>query len=111
MENPGETLVGDYLRYVKGCDFVDYNVYTKHVQGEIDAQNRGQVIILAILDPHGFSHRCPEARESSSPVQCIMCWPGGTGGRPLCWVTTTGGCCCGLCEVVPQNGARVLLMK
>lgn len=36
MENPGETLVGDYLRYIRGCDFVDYNVYTKHVQGEID---------------------------------------------------------------------------
>lgn len=36
MENPGETLVGDYLRYIKGCDFVDFNVYTKHVQGEID---------------------------------------------------------------------------
>ena len=36
MENPGETLVGDYLRHVKGCDFVDLNVYTTHAQGEID---------------------------------------------------------------------------
>jgi hypothetical protein len=36
MENPGERLVGDYLRYVKGCDFVDFNVYTTATQGEID---------------------------------------------------------------------------
>jgi hypothetical protein len=36
MENPGERLVGDYLRYIKECDFIDFNVYTKLVQGEID---------------------------------------------------------------------------
>ena len=36
MENPGERLVGDYLRHIKGCDFVDFNVYTKTTQGEID---------------------------------------------------------------------------
>jgi hypothetical protein len=36
MENPGERLVGDYLRYVKGCDFVDFNIYTTATQGEID---------------------------------------------------------------------------
>ena len=36
MENPGETLVGDYLRHIRGCDFVDYNVYTRTTQGEID---------------------------------------------------------------------------
>jgi hypothetical protein len=29
-------LVGDYLRHVRGCDFVDFNVYTKTAQGEID---------------------------------------------------------------------------
>jgi len=36
MENLGERLVGDYLRHIKGCDFVDFNVYTKKAQGEID---------------------------------------------------------------------------
>lgn len=36
MENPGERLVGDYLRFIKRCDFVDFNVYTTAVQGEID---------------------------------------------------------------------------
>ncbi len=35
MENPGERLVGDYLRYIKGCDFIDFNVPTKKVQGEL----------------------------------------------------------------------------
>ena len=36
MENLGERIVGDYLRHIEGCDFVDFNVYTKAVQGEID---------------------------------------------------------------------------
>jgi hypothetical protein len=36
MENIGETLVGDYLKVVCYCDFVEYNLYTPDVQGEID---------------------------------------------------------------------------
>ncbi|HEV7798600.1 MAG TPA: hypothetical protein VGO73_10615 [Pyrinomonadaceae bacterium] len=36
MANVGEILVGDYLRMCKGCDFIDYNVYTRDAQGEID---------------------------------------------------------------------------
>jgi hypothetical protein len=36
MENPGERLVGDYLRHIKGCDFINFNVYTPAEQGEID---------------------------------------------------------------------------
>ena len=36
MENPGEHLVGQYLRIVEKCDFVEYNLQTKFVQGEID---------------------------------------------------------------------------
>jgi len=36
MENLGETLVGDYLKVILGCDFVEYNLYTPDVQGEID---------------------------------------------------------------------------
>lgn len=36
MEDPGEHLVGEYLRAVKGCDFIEYNLQTKFVQGEID---------------------------------------------------------------------------
>jgi hypothetical protein len=36
MENIGETLVGDYLKAILGCDFVEFNLYTPDVQGEID---------------------------------------------------------------------------
>ena len=35
-ENPGEHLVGQYLKEVKNCDFVEYNLQTKTAQGEID---------------------------------------------------------------------------
>lgn len=36
MENPGEEVVGSYLRRVLDCDFVDHNPSTKFTQGEID---------------------------------------------------------------------------
>ena len=36
MEDPGEQLVGEYLRAVKNCDFIEYNLQIKFVQGEID---------------------------------------------------------------------------
>ena len=36
MEDPGEHLVGQYLKYINNCDFVEYNLQTKMRQGEID---------------------------------------------------------------------------
>ena len=36
MENPGEQLVGQYLRQIKNCDFIEYNLQTIFKQGEID---------------------------------------------------------------------------
>ena len=36
MENPGEELVGSYLREVCKCDFVEYNLPARFTQGEID---------------------------------------------------------------------------
>ena len=36
MQNPGEELVGEYLKHILGCDFVEYNLYTPNIQGEID---------------------------------------------------------------------------
>lgn len=36
MEDPGEHLVGQYLREVLKCDFIEYNLQTKEIQGEID---------------------------------------------------------------------------
>lgn len=34
--NMGEELVSDYLQFIKECEFVQKNLYTKGVQGEID---------------------------------------------------------------------------
>ena len=36
MQTPGEELVGEYLRHIRGCEFVQYNLRTSVVQGEID---------------------------------------------------------------------------
>ena len=36
MLNLGEELVSSYLEYIKGCDFIQKNLYTPDVQGEID---------------------------------------------------------------------------
>lgn len=34
--NVGEQLVASYLRYIRGCDFTQLNLYTVESQGEID---------------------------------------------------------------------------
>ncbi len=36
MSEVGEEIVGTWLRYCRGCDFVDYNVGVRDGQGEID---------------------------------------------------------------------------
>lgn len=36
MLNVGEQLVASYLRYIRKCDFIQTNLYTVDVQGEID---------------------------------------------------------------------------
>ncbi|KAA3647123.1 MAG: hypothetical protein DWQ07_06400 [Chloroflexi bacterium] len=36
MINVGEEIVSAYLEYIKGCEFVQRNLYTPDVQGEID---------------------------------------------------------------------------
>ena len=36
MLNVGEQLVSSYLRYIRGCDFIQTNLYTIESQGEID---------------------------------------------------------------------------
>lgn len=36
MINIGEQIVASYLRYIKGCNFIQTNVYTVETQGEID---------------------------------------------------------------------------
>jgi hypothetical protein len=34
--NVGEEIVAAYLEYIKGCEFIQQNLYTPDVQGEID---------------------------------------------------------------------------
>ncbi len=34
--NTGEELVSSYLRYIRGCEFIQKNLYTVDTQGEID---------------------------------------------------------------------------
>lgn len=34
--NVGEEIVAAYLQYIKGCEFIQQNLYTPDVQGEID---------------------------------------------------------------------------
>ena len=36
MQNIGEEIVGQYLKMVCGCDFVEYNLTNPDIQGEID---------------------------------------------------------------------------
>ena len=36
MQNPGEEIVGNYLKVRLGCEFVEYNLQTPDIQGEID---------------------------------------------------------------------------
>lgn len=36
MLNVGEQLVSSYLRHIRGCDFIQTNLYTVESQGEID---------------------------------------------------------------------------
>lgn len=36
MQNLGEEITGQYLKISKDCDFVEYNLYTTEVRGEID---------------------------------------------------------------------------
>jgi hypothetical protein len=47
MKNVGEEIAGVYLQAIKGCDFVQYNLYTPDTQGEIDvvAINRKERVV------------------------------------------------------------------
>jgi hypothetical protein len=55
MQNPGEEIVGEYLKHFRGCDFVEYNLYTPDVQGEIDVVGinpAGKVVYICEVATH-----------------------------------------------------------
>jgi Holliday junction resolvase-like predicted endonuclease len=63
MENLGERLVGDYLRYIQGCDFVDFNVYTTATQGEID--------VVAINQAKKHAYVCEVVTHLTTGIQYV----------------------------------------
>jgi hypothetical protein len=63
MENPGERLVGDYLRHIRGCDFVDFNVYTKAVQGEID--------VIGVASSSRHAYVCEVVTHLTTGIQYV----------------------------------------
>ena len=63
MENPGERLVGDYLRYVKGCDFVDFNVYTTDSQGEVD--------VVGVANAKKHAYICEVVTHLTTGIQYV----------------------------------------
>jgi len=63
MENPGERLVGDYLRHIKGCDFIDFNVPTKRVQGEID--------VIGVAPAKKRAYICEVATHLTTGIQYV----------------------------------------
>ncbi len=64
MENPGERLVGDYLRFIKECDFVDFNVYTKAIQGEID--------VVAVNQNKKLAYICEVVTHLTTGIQYVQ---------------------------------------
>ncbi len=67
MQNIGEELVGEYLKIAKGCDFVEYNLYTPDIQGEIDVVG---------IDLSGKVYICEVAIHLTTGLMY------GTGGQP-----------------------------
>ena len=63
MENPGEHLVGQYLREIKECDFVEYNLQTKFTQGEID--------VVGIDSTKGIVYICEVATHLETGLQYV----------------------------------------
>jgi len=72
MENAGETIVGECLRWVNGCNFVDYNIKTGKKQGEIDviglnfSQKRAYVCEVATHMQTGLNYVDPKTGESDN---------------------------------------------
>ena len=55
MENVGERIVGDYLRIKENCDFINFNIYTRDSQGEIDVvgiNNKSKKVFICEVAIH-----------------------------------------------------------
>lgn len=63
MQNPGEEIVGEYLKHFLNCDFVEYNLYTPDVQGEID--------VVGINPKHKIVYICEVATHLVTGLQYV----------------------------------------
>ncbi|MDR0333339.1 MAG: hypothetical protein LBI15_07710 [Dysgonamonadaceae bacterium] len=70
MENPGEHLVEQYLKLIKRCDFVEYNLQTISPQGEMDVvginsgENRIYICEVATHLETGLSYNKAGKRDN-----------------------------------------------
>ncbi|MDH5731102.1 MAG: hypothetical protein OEZ58_19130 [Gammaproteobacteria bacterium] len=63
MQNPGEEIVGEYLKAIRGCEFVEYNLYTPDIQGEID--------VVGIDIEHKIVYVCEVATHLITGLQYV----------------------------------------
>ena len=77
MENPGEQIVGEYLKWIKKCDFVSYNIPTQDEQGEIDvigiksSEKKVYVCEVATHMQTGINYVNPKSREPDNVKRFI----------------------------------------
>ena len=73
MQTPGEELVGEYLRHIHGCEFVQYNLQTPDVQGQID--------VIAINISERLLYVCEVAIHLVTGLLYVKGWRGGKGSH------------------------------
>lgn len=66
----GEGICGEWLRHVKGCEFVQYNLETTEVQGEIDVIgiNLAELYRLCLRSRAAPRHRPPVQYEQPAGI-------------------------------------------
>jgi hypothetical protein len=55
VQNIAEEIAGQYLKLCEGCDFIDYNIQTTEIQGEIDVvgiKGKNKEIFLCEVAAH-----------------------------------------------------------
>jgi hypothetical protein len=45
MQNLGEEIAGEYLKYIKKCDFIEYNLHVPNIQGK---KIQGEIDVIGI---------------------------------------------------------------
>ena len=75
--NIGEEIVGTYLKVIKGCEFVDYNIDTIDSQGEIDvigvdpAGKKVYICEVAIHLETGLQYTDPKTKRPDNTERLV----------------------------------------